>query len=224
MSREHREYTGIIFDGKLLMKKRVALILFTIFTIQSLIGQVKTDSIKINRSVVSFFISDNGYGLSYSSFKKINRANEFEVGYWSGGKLTSILGFSLEDPFWCYNKIVIQGFKKFINSEDLYFAPGVAMFYGFFNDLQFPEYNGQKYYYPLISRSKMGVETLVKFGFMPKMDELFLDCHLGLGYKVWSVKEKLVNTYPYPNKTSRSNYWKNGPSVHIGIKLGFALH
>jgi len=112
---------------------------------------------------------------------------------------------------------------RFYNSEGLYFSPVIVTSYGFYNNLEFSEYDGRKNYYPLISRGKKGIGGIAKFGFTPIKKRFVMDIYLGLGYKISYINEKIVDPDAHPISTNYSNYWKIEPTVHVGLLVGVLL-
>ncbi len=174
------------------------------------------------KKIVAIGIGEIGYSINYTNFYKENKAYEVKVGYRQGENFTNFVGFSFKDPFWCYNQYVLQAGLRFYNSEGLYFSTIIATTYGFYDNLQFPEYEGRKNYYPLISREKKGIGGIAKFGFTPIKKRFVMDIYLGLGFKVSQTNEKIVDP-DRQNNISRSNYWKYEPTVHVGLQVGVLL-
>jgi len=206
----------------IIRKGSVVLLFYVLFSSTHVVAQEGTNTQFNGKKAIAIGIGEMGYSINYTTFYKENKAYEVKIGYRQGENFTNFVGFSFKDPFWCYNQFVLQGGLRFYNSEGLYFSTMIAATYGFYDNLQFPEYEGRKSYYPLISREKKGIGGVAKFGFTPIKKRFVMDIYLGLGFKVSQTNEKIVDP-DRQNNISYSNYWKIEPTVHVGFLVGILL-
>lgn len=139
--------------------------------------------------------------------------------------------FTIEDPYWYYNTYGLHiGLSRRIYKM-LYVEPIIYYKYGSFNskELKISDSEGDQFdEYQTLSRNYNSGGMALQSGLIADKGHFRFNFYYGLGYHLryynQNILEKRYWNTPIPdNYPIKSNYWKDGISVHLGIRLGFRI-
>lgn len=207
-------------------KIRLVIIIFIIIPIINLNAQDDTEGELDKKKSLQICITDalfEHFNVTFTSFYRKNRAFELMVGYNGNSILKKVVPLG-NDPAWYYNKITVRSGLRLYNNKRLYFSPLITASYGFYDKILFTDYDGYKNNDALISRTKTAMGCVVKFGITSIKKRFILDFYTGFGYNISCINEEIIYQGRSQNDLiNNKSYWKNQPSVHLGLLIGIIL-
>lgn len=143
----------------------------------------------------------------------------------------TIMGISIEDPYWYYDTYGIQlGINRLLYKK-FYVEPIVHYKYGEFEsrEIKTEDSEGDRFdEYQLLDRDYHSFGLALQTGLRMDNGNFRFNYYFGVGYHMRYYNEKIKemrywNTLIPGDYPIDTNYWKDGVSLYLGIRIGFRI-